>query len=196
MTNLTNEINLLPDRHASFGRRFLAVCLDFLVLLIPGILLGSVFPILGGMLCWFLYAPFLESSVLKATVGKKLMGIQVVDAAGARISFRAAMIRALVKLISSVFCCLPYLTALFTEKKQAVHDILAETEVVYGRSEVSAMDAWMENIRDVFRGAEASLSPRNTGDRLGALERLQALYERGALTKEEFEREKQKLLNT
>jgi uncharacterized RDD family membrane protein YckC len=196
MTTLNPEINLLSNRHASFGRRFLAVVLDGMILLIPAAVLGSILPFVGGLLAWFLYAPFFESSVLKATIGKKLMGIQVVDAAGARITFRAAMIRSLVKLLSCALSFLPYLTALFTEKKQAVHDMLAETEVVYGRTEVAAIDAWTENFGEVFRGAQAQLTPRNSGDNLSALERLQSLYERGALTKEEFDREKQKLLNS
>jgi uncharacterized RDD family membrane protein YckC len=189
-------IDITPhDHHASFGRRFLAVCLDAMILLIPAAIFGSIVPFLGGLTAWFLYAPFLESSVLKATIGKKLMGIQVVDASGGRISFRAAMIRSIAKLISSALCFIPYLAALFTQKRQALHDIMAETEVVYGRAEVAVIDAWSENLKEVFRGADIGLTPHKNEDRLSGLERLQALFERGALTKEEFDREKEKLLS-
>ena len=189
-------IDITPhDHHASFGRRFLATCLDGLILMIPAAVFGSIVPFLGGLTAWFLYAPFLESSVLKATIGKKLMGIQVVDASGGRISFRAAMIRSIAKLISSALCFIPYLWALFTAKGQALHDILAETEVVYGRAEVAVVDAWGENMKEVFRGADIGFAPKTHEDRLTGLERLQALFERGALTREEFDREKEKLLN-
>jgi len=195
MTTATNEPILNPSHYASIGRRFGAVFLDALILIIPAALLGSVVPLAGGLLAWFLYAPFLESSVIKATIGKKLMGIQVVDLHGGRISFRAAMMRALTKLISSALCCIPYLTALFTERSQAVHDMVAETVVVYGRTEISSVDAWVDMLREVFRGGALPHDSSPTTDaRLSSLERLQALFEKGALSKEEFEKEKQKLL--
>jgi uncharacterized RDD family membrane protein YckC len=177
--------------YASFFRRWGAVFLDGLVLIIPGILLGKIFPFVGGVFLWLLYSPFLESSSLRATIGKKLLGIQVVDLQGNTITFRAAMIRSLMKLVSCVFGFLPHLLALFTDRKQALHDIVAETVVVYGRNEASVVDAWVDSFQSVFRipsdGAKSS-------DSISALERLQALHERGALSKEEFEAEKRKIL--
>lgn len=175
--------------YASISRRFGAVFLDFLILLLPGLVLGSILPFVGGLLIWFFYAPFLESSVVRATIGKKLMGIQVTDLSGGRLSFRAAMIRSLMKLISSVLFFLPHLLALFTERRQALHDLVAESVVVYGRAEVPVVDAWTEMVKEVFRS-----SPQPEAGRLSELERLQSLFERGALNKEEFDREKEKIL--
>jgi hypothetical protein len=65
--------------------------------------------------------------------------------------------------------------------------------------EIAAVDAWVDMVREVFRGDGAAIScgPRAPSEnRLTALERLQALYEKGALSKEEFETEKARLLNT
>jgi uncharacterized RDD family membrane protein YckC len=179
------------QNYSSFFRRWGAVFLDGLVLIIPGIILGKMFPFVGGVFLWLLYAPFLESSALRATVGKKLLGIQVVDLQGNTITFRAAMIRSLMKLVSCVFAFLPYLLALFTDRKQALHDIVAETVVVYGTNDVSAVDAWVNSFQSVFR---VPTDAAKRSDSLSALERLQALHERGALSKEEFEAEKRKIL--
>lgn len=177
--------------YSSFSRRLGAAVLDMLILVIPGCILGSMVPVLGGVLLWFIYAPFLESSVIRATIGKKLMGIQVVDLNGGKISFRSAMIRSLMKLISGLLAFIPHLLALFTDRRQALHDLVAETVVVYGRVEVPVVDAWMDTVKEVFRSE--GFKPSETS-KLSDLERLQALFERGALSKEEFDAEKQKIL--
>jgi uncharacterized RDD family membrane protein YckC len=174
--------------YASFGRRLGAALLDLLIMFIPAAILGSALPVVGGLIVWFFYAPFFESSVIRATIGKKLMGIQVSDVAGGRLSFKAAFLRSVMKFVSSCFLFIPHLLALFTQRRQALHDIVAESVVVYGRVEIPAVDAWLEQAREVFGGIAKSLPSQ---DRLSELERLQGLYERGALNKEEFEAEKQ-----
>lgn len=181
--------------YASISRRFGAVFLDFLILIIPGLVIGSILPVVGGLVLWFLYAPFLESSVVRATIGKKLMGIQVSDINGGRISFRAAMIRSLMKLISSCLMFIPHLLAFFTDRRQALHDMVAETVVVYGRAEVPIVDAWSETAREVFDFSGMASPAKGESSKLSDLERLQSLYEKGALSKEEFEGEKGKILN-
>lgn len=183
--------------YASISRRFGAVFLDFLILIIPGLIIGSLLPVVGGLVLWFLYAPFLESSVVRATIGKKLMGIQVTDLNGGRISFRAAMVRALMKLISSCLMLIPHLLVFFTERRQALHDIVAETVVVYGRADVPIVDAWSETAKEVFNFSGSAVAAKSEGEgaKLTDLERLQSLYERGALSKEEFESEKAKILS-
>ncbi|HEY8279355.1 MAG TPA: RDD family protein [Bdellovibrionota bacterium] len=190
-TDMTQNSEFVTSLYASYSRRLGAAFLDCLILLIPACIMGSVIPVIGGIVAYFLYAPFLESSVLRATIGKKLMGIQVNAVDGGRISFRSAMIRALMKLISSALFFVPHLLALFTEKRQALHDLVAETVVVYGRVEMPVVDAWMDTMREVFRSEK--LNPTK-GHKLSDLERLQSLYERGALSKEEFEEEKKKVL--
>lgn len=78
---------------------------------------------------WVYFALF-ESSVRQATPGKMLVGIFVTDEQGRRISFWRALGRTLGKVLSKCFCYLGYIIALFTERSQALHDLLACTLVL------------------------------------------------------------------
>jgi uncharacterized RDD family membrane protein YckC len=78
----------------------------------------------------FLYWPVLESSPWQATVGKRVMGLQVTDFDGQRLSFMRALLRAFAKILSSIPLGVGYLLAAFTARKQALHDIIARTLVV------------------------------------------------------------------
>jgi uncharacterized RDD family membrane protein YckC len=193
---MTEFETLNDSNYASFGRRLGAVILDMLILLIPGLILGSILPVAGGLVVWFFYAPFLESSALRATIGKKLMGIQVSDVNGHRLTFATALLREVMKMVSSFLFFLPHLLAIFTERKQAMHDLVAGSVVTYGRAEIPVVDAWTDSVKEVFGSlntgakAAAGTAGSGSGDRLAELERLQSLYERGALTQEEFEQEK------
>ncbi|OFZ52915.1 MAG: hypothetical protein A2428_07280 [Bdellovibrionales bacterium RIFOXYC1_FULL_54_43] len=175
---------------ASVGQRFIAMLLDGLVIVIPFAILNHAIPLLGGLAVLFFYAPILESSELRATLGKYWMGIQVKDTEGQRITLRTAIIRNIVKAFSSMLFFIGHVVALFTEKRQAVHDLLADTVVVSGHSEHDAMVAWSSALRELFRATKNS--PQ---DKLARLERLQALRERGAISEEEFQAEKKKLLS-
>jgi uncharacterized RDD family membrane protein YckC len=178
-----NTPTYLP--YASLGRRCLAMLLDFMILAIPCLIASQIIPVLGSLMVLFFYAPVLESSEIRATLGKHLVGIQVSDPMGRRISFRAALVRNGLKFVSSVLLCIGFFFALFTEKRQTLHDLLADTLVVYGRSERPIGDAWMATVRELF----SSPSP------LSALERLQSLRENGTLTEEEFQQQKRKILD-
>lgn len=96
------------------------------------------FPLIGMMfrlaairtvLNW-LYFSLLESSSWQATLGKKALGLEVTDLAGRRISFGRATGRFFAKYISAIILMIGFLMAGFTEKKQALHDILAGTLVI------------------------------------------------------------------
>ena len=73
---------------------------------------------------WCYYSGF-ESSPLKATIGKLAVGIFVTDLEGKRISFGKATGRYFGKIISSIIFLIGFIMAGFTEKKQALHDIIA-----------------------------------------------------------------------
>lgn len=77
-----------------------------------------------------LYFAIMESSKAQASVGKMALGIKVVDMEGNRITFGKALLRAIGRLISSAIMYIGYIMAAFTEKKQALHDIIANTLVV------------------------------------------------------------------
>ena len=76
---------------------------------------------------WFYYAA-MESSPRGATIGKMILGIRVTDAGGFTPTFGRAALRAIPK-------CLPvlwpgYLAAVFTQRRQAFHDLIARTLVL------------------------------------------------------------------
>lgn len=73
----------------------------------------------------WLYWALMESSPWQATLGKKALGLLVTDLQGRRITFARASGRYFGKLLSTIVLGMGYLMAGFTEKKQALHDILA-----------------------------------------------------------------------
>jgi uncharacterized RDD family membrane protein YckC len=151
--------------YASFGRRFVALILDVIIIgviqsfvivpvlavlglsFVPSIqnmenmdesqAVGMVAAIMGAMgALWiistcisFLYFSLLESSKFQGTIGKMAMGIVVTDMEGNRISFGKAALRALGRYVSYIILCIGFLMAAFTDKKQALHDMIASTLV-------------------------------------------------------------------
>lgn len=77
-----------------------------------------------------LYFSFMESSKYQGTVGKMALGLIVTDANGGKLDFTKALIRNLGKIVSSMILFIGYIMAGFTEKKQALHDMIASTLVV------------------------------------------------------------------
>lgn len=77
-----------------------------------------------------LYFTFMESSKNQATVGKMAMGIIVTDLNGGKLDFSKALVRNLCKIISNLTLLIGYIMAGFTEKRQALHDMIASTLVV------------------------------------------------------------------
>jgi uncharacterized RDD family membrane protein YckC len=74
----------------------------------------------------WLYHALMESSEWQATLGKKALGLVVTDLAGQRLSFGRATGRHFGKIITNMVPLLiGYIMAGFTEKKQALHDMLA-----------------------------------------------------------------------
>lgn len=191
MENTTSLTAVAPLALSSYGRRILAALLDLLFLLFPCWIVGHIIPVVGPALVVLFYSPIFESSLVRATIGKHLCGIQVSDTAGRRITFGAAFIRLLVKLVSPALAFIPYLFALFTKRRQALHDLVADTVVVYGRVEEPLWDAWYNQSRAIFRGAAQTV---HSSGKLADLERLQALRQSGALSEEEFQLEKQRIL--
>lgn len=90
----------------------------------PAILILAVWPPVAVIGTW-LYFSLLESSPWQATLGKKLMGIYVTDMAGNRLSPGRATGRTLAKYLSSLTAGIGYLLCGFTQKKQALHDLVA-----------------------------------------------------------------------
>ena len=86
--------------------------------------------LVGGLVIAFLYDFLMIFSPIHATVGKLLMKIKVVDSDGYSISSVGAFMRSLLKFASVFLWLLPWFLAIFTKKKQAVHDLLVGTVVI------------------------------------------------------------------
>lgn len=141
--------------YAGFWKRFTAFIIDGMILGIGGfvpkmlgiIIIGIIFGVNGQAkstfhtltnilsylihltLGWLYYA-FFESSSKQATVGKMAMQIIVTDIDGNKISFDKATVRYWSKIISTLTFFIGYIMAGFTTKKQALHDIIADTIVI------------------------------------------------------------------
>jgi uncharacterized RDD family membrane protein YckC len=119
--------------YAGFWERFVAIVIDAVILsLAMGIVSAATFGA-GVVLSFFapwLYEAFMLSSEWQATVGKRAMSIVVTDISGKRITFARATGRHFAKWISVLLCFIGFIIAAFTEKKQALHDMIAETLVV------------------------------------------------------------------
>jgi len=82
-----------------------------------------------GMLGSWIYEAAMESSSKQATVGKMALGLKVTDLEGRRISFARATGRHFAKFISGMIFLVGYIMAGFTQRKQALHDMIAGTLV-------------------------------------------------------------------
>ncbi len=142
-------------KYASFWERFLAYLIDSAILGLGSVVVGFMgaffigfvmalmgmeveemedffvvlYYILAFGLSW-LYFTIMESSKLQATLGKKICNLVVTDTAGNRITFLRANGRFWSKFISGAIFAIGYIMAAFTEKHQALHDMIAETLVV------------------------------------------------------------------
>ncbi|HYC86510.1 MAG TPA: RDD family protein [Chryseosolibacter sp.] len=98
--------------------------------MIAGIMAAAMGAWLTAMVVGILYYSILESSKFQGTVGKMAVGIKVTDMNGDRISFGKALLRSIGRQISGLILFIGYLMAAFTEKKQALHDMIAGTLVL------------------------------------------------------------------
>jgi len=78
---------------------------------------------------WLYYA-LLESSLWQGTLGKKALGLEVTDLTGQRVSFGRATGRFFGRIISAFILGIGFIMAGFTQRKQALHDILAGCLVI------------------------------------------------------------------
>jgi uncharacterized RDD family membrane protein YckC len=85
---------------------------------------------LAVLMAGWLYWALLESSPWQATIGKKMLGLQVTDLEGRRISLARASGRYFAKLVSQLLLFFGFVMAGFTQKKQALHDMIAGCLIV------------------------------------------------------------------
>lgn len=99
---------------------------------IAGTAIAGIFLlILVGLAGTWLYFALMESSPRQATLGKAALSLRVVDLQLQRVTFGRATGRHFAKLISGLIPLgIGYIMAGFTQKKQAIHDMIASCLVI------------------------------------------------------------------
>ncbi len=77
-----------------------------------------------------IYYALMESSKYQATLGKIVMGIKVVNKDGQRLDLPKALLRNLSKILSALILGIGYIMIIFDDRKQGLHDKIADTFVV------------------------------------------------------------------
>ena len=78
----------------------------------------------------WLYFAFTESSNWRATLGKRIMGLQVVTSTGGKLSFGQATVRHFMKFLSLFTAGVGFMMAGWTKRRQALHDMPIDSLVV------------------------------------------------------------------
>lgn len=141
-------------QHAGFWIRALAWLVDALLMnvALTGLLVTAGFTpeeiystkrpqaavVIIGIVAHWLYQSLLESSTWQSTVGKKLLGLRVVNTEGSRIGFGRATARHFSMFISSFILGIGFIMVAFTKRKQGLHDKLAGTLVIRPRNSKAA----------------------------------------------------------
>jgi uncharacterized RDD family membrane protein YckC len=120
---------------ASFGRRLGAQILDALILGVPTtiffLFLEDGLASLLAVLIDFAYYVYFEGGATGQTIGKRVLGIRVIDFnSGGPIGYGRALLRAVVEIFSGWILLLGYLWMLWDREKQTWHDKAATSVVV------------------------------------------------------------------
>lgn len=229
--------NIPHVKYANFGQRFAAIFIDTIPLVLLqwalGFMIGQSMAddyangyvtldevqqkatawgwIIGGIVSW-LYFSLFESSEKQATPGKMVFGLTVTDLSGARLSFGQATGRHFSKLASSLILFIGYLMPLWTQKKQALHDIISgcliEQRVTHagksGRDITPNLESLqsreLDSKEQTSAGSAAQLNrayqPKTalSAEDLVRLEQITSLRDRGTLSQSQFEAERDNIL--
>lgn len=138
--------------YAGLWPRALAWSLDLIVLScvggLVGVLVGPVaavpleagpndpkmvlLQVIGTLINWIYFAG-MESSRWQATLGKTAVGIRVTDMHGKRVTFVRASARHFTKILSVLTLGIGFLMIALTQRRQALHDMVAGCLVVRSR---------------------------------------------------------------
>lgn len=146
--NTSGTMPAVPLKYAGFWIRWVAVCVDSLILIIPTALLQiAVRLVLGGYVMTNTVSSIvgaLVSAVVScvyfswmtynkgATLGKMMVGITVKSDSTEPLSLERVLLREVIgKIVSYLIIGIGFIMAGFTQKKQSLHDKMAHTVVVY-----------------------------------------------------------------
>lgn len=116
----------------------IAVPIGLLAALLPGndidgLLESSAFDALSQVISWIVsawYFGWMYASSHQASLGKMAVGIKVVRGNGEALGFWRGFWRTFAQILSGVILLIGYIMAAFTERKQALHDMICDTLVV------------------------------------------------------------------
>lgn len=150
---IPNQVSTERAPYAGFLIRLVAALIDSIIVFIPvciiEFLLTSMFfvhhfergfhppffpmgipmIIIGIIIGWIYYA-VQESSTYQATLGKRAVGVKVVNESFEQITLSQATVRFIIKEIP-ILNLISYIVLIVDEKKQGLHDKAARTFVVY-----------------------------------------------------------------
>jgi uncharacterized RDD family membrane protein YckC len=119
---------------ADFGRRLLAFLIDTVLIVIVAGIAFAISDALGYVVYIVLalgYYGYFEGSPSGQTIGKKALGIRVIDFnTGGPIGYGRGFLRWIGKIVSGIPCYLGYLWMLWDREKQTWHDKIATSVVV------------------------------------------------------------------
>jgi len=148
---------------AGFWSRFWAYTIDLIVLYaISGIFIKPIFRVLdlpienpsflffttykATILIVLLLYFALMTKYMQQTVGKIIMGLKVVTKDEAKLTWSTIIFREVIGRFISKILVIPYLLVAFTPKKEALHDIFADTYVIHENAfEKSYLPKFMKN---------------------------------------------------
>lgn len=135
-------------KYAGFWIRFWAYLIDLLIVgSISGIVVKPIFRVMHIEITnpsFLLFSPYkivslvlllvyftLMTKWFQQTVGKMIMGIQVKSSTGQPLTWGHVIFREVFGRFISKTLLIPYLLVIFMPKKEALHDIFADTVVVH-----------------------------------------------------------------
>jgi len=155
--NSSSQTVAEPLRYASLWRRAFACLVDFLILaaaVIPAAIVltwimeathddlgmkvrhARYLAGIGAVALWvfgdWFYNACMISSEWQATVGRRIFKVRILDVNGRRVTFWQATARHFSKFLSTFLLGAGFVMAAFSRRRQALHDVVAETIVCSG----------------------------------------------------------------
>lgn len=142
------QTDAFQPKLAGFWTRFWAYSIDLIVIYaIAGLFIKPVFRVIDIPVSnpsFLLFTPYkitilivlliyftLMTKYFQQTIGKIVLGIKVVSKTGTNLSWVTLIFREVIGRFVSKTLILPYLLVVFMPRKEALHDIFADTYVVH-----------------------------------------------------------------
>lgn len=144
----TVQTEKFQPKLAGFWTRFWAYLIDLIIVSsISGIIIKPLFRIAGIPISnpgFLLFSPYkvvllilflayfaVMTKIFSQTVGKMIVGIKVVNVDGNGLTWGNILFREVIGRFISKLLTIPYLLVIFMPKKEALHDLFADTRVIH-----------------------------------------------------------------